>query len=372
MKRVLIVQPWLPQYRISFFERLLCEADTRSFQLSICHGDPPHALAERGDAAATSWALHVPSRTLAGITTLQIPKPMLDVDLVIVEQALRNAHAYRVLRPGRSHRKTAYWGHGRAYTSAQGPLATAVKKRLTLRTDWFFAYTAGGAEYVMANGYPGDRITVVNNSIDTVALTHNLRHASPADLDAARPASLPENRRYAIYVGAIDGDKRIDRLLESSAMVASRSPDFNLVVVGQGEQSKLIVNAAMTYPWLHYVGAVFGRQKDLLLGGAELLLMPGRVGLVAVDSFASGTPIVTTAWPWHAPEFEYLRHGENAWVTADDAAAFAEGVLNVWTDPELRSRLREGCFYAAAPLGVEQMARRFSEGIEAALEAKPR
>ena len=89
-------------------------------------------------------------------------------DLVILEQARRNLEAYPLLF-GRSSVSVALWGHGR--TSARETRAWEHRwlDRMTMRADWFFAYTEGGRKYVVDRGFPADRTTVVQNSTDTAA-----------------------------------------------------------------------------------------------------------------------------------------------------------------------------------------------------------
>jgi glycosyltransferase involved in cell wall biosynthesis len=88
---------------------------------------------------------------------------------------------------------------------------------------------------------------------------------------------------------------------------------------------------------------------------------------VSVDSFVLGTPIVTTDWPWHAPEFEYLMPGRNAVVTPDDVQAYADGVAALLRDPARVDELRRGCAEAAPRYAVEQMVDRFAVGTLRAL-----
>ena len=42
------------------------------------------------------------------------------------------------------------------------------------------------------------------------------------------------------------------------------------------------------------------------LSRANLMLIPGLVGLAVVDSFAAQCPVVTTDFRGHSPEFEYI------------------------------------------------------------------
>jgi hypothetical protein len=67
--------------------------------------------------------------------------------------------------------------------------------------------------------------------------------------------------------------------------------------------------------------------------------MPGLVGLTVLDCAAAGIPIVTTAYPYHSPEIEYLRAGGNGLIVDDSRSvgAYAEAVVSVLQDACLRA-----------------------------------
>jgi glycosyltransferase involved in cell wall biosynthesis len=82
-----------------------------------------------------------------------------------------------------------------------------------------------------------------------------------------------------------------------------------------------------------------------------------------VDSFALRTPLVTTHWPLHSPEFEYLQDGRNSLIVAGDPEGYAEGVVRALSDPALLERLRQGCVADADRYTIEGMSRRFADGV---------
>lgn len=371
MRRVSILQPWLPQYRLPFFEQLRDRLAANDIELTVAHGDPPGYLKARGDSRSASWAVH-----LKGGRILRSPFELHDVravtrgrDLIIVEQAIRNLDSYCMLAP-RAFRDvpTAMWGHGRTYVKQQSTPGLWLKDRLTLSSSWFFAYTDGGAAYVRSIGYPPERITTVQNSIDTSALAREVQSVSAEEVSSFRASLGIPGQRQALYLGALDSDKRIPLLLAVAKAAAASIPDFHLTIVGDGAEAPMVRDAAARSDWLTYGGALHGRDKAVALKASALLINPGRVGLVAVDSFAAGVPLVATDWQWHAPEFEYLVNGSNAFITEDAVGALSAGVARVWTDDALRTRLIQGCSEAANVYTLEAMVCRFATGVQAAVE----
>jgi hypothetical protein len=148
-RRALIVQPYVPHYRVPFFERLATDLRGHGVDLTVAHGEPSAALAARDDAAALDGALLLRQRSLRlGARTLfwrRLGELASRADAVVLEQALHNLDSYPLLLNHRTAPAVALWGHGRTYTKASGKLASTVKRRLTHRADWFFAYTQGGA-----------------------------------------------------------------------------------------------------------------------------------------------------------------------------------------------------------------------------------
>jgi len=92
---------------------------------------------------------------------------------------------------------------------------------------------------------------------------------------------------------------------------------------------------------------------------------------VAVDSFALETPIVTTRWPYHGPEMDYLVDGANARIAGDSVVEFADAVVQLLLERDELDRLKAGCAAAAPRYSLEAMVENFAAGIRAAL-AMPR
>jgi len=142
-------------------------------------------------------------------------------------------------------------------------------------------------------------------------------------------------------------------------------PDFELVVVGSGADECGVRAAAESRPWMHYAGALRGRDKVAAMACARAYLSPGAVGLGVLDAFALELPPVTTELPFNGHESAYLAPGRNSLIVGDwrSAAAYADAVVRVMTDDALLAHLREGCRAAAETYTVESMSERFAQGV---------
>ncbi|WP_234542738.1 glycosyltransferase family 4 protein [Streptomyces shenzhenensis] len=378
------MQPYISHYRVPFFHRLAGDLHRElGADLIVAHGSPPPAQGSGSvqDADELESAVSVVQHSwrIAGLPVRvrrlgHLPRSS---DVVIVEQALQNLETFPLLARGLLRRAGAgsgpalgMWGHGRTYDKQAGPLLRTAKRFLTSQVSWFFAYTAGGADHVAAGGFPRDRITVVRNATDTTALAaarNAVTDEQVADF-CSRFGLVPE--RTGLYLGGFHASKRIPFLMEAVGHIVERVPEFRLLVAGDGPCRPLIESSAAGGDGVVYVGPVHDERRALLGAASRLMLMPGLVGLCAVDSFALRTPLVTTDSPRHSPEFEYLDHGRNSMVVTGGPEQYAEAVVRTLTSPGLMARLQQGCASDADKYTVEGMSARFTEGVAGLLRTR--
>lgn len=371
MRKVVIVQEYVPQYRVPFFEILQEQAKKQGIDVNVAYGAVSAAQATRRDAKGLEGGISIDQKEwrIAGrrLVIRKISDAIADADMVILEQARRNLDAYRLLtRKVHGGPVIALWGHGTDYTRQNSSMERRLSRWLTSKADWFFAYTCGGKKSVVENGFPLHQSTVVQNSIDTTSLQASVRSIdSRSVLDFTERNGL--QGKTALFIGALDPSKRLTFLEEAGRIAHHLDPDFRLLIAGEGDMRRQVEEWASQHTWMSYLGALFGPEKALAMASSQILAMPGRVGLVAVDSFASALPIITTDWPWHAPEFEYLENGRNAVISPDIASSYAASMIEVLNDSRLLSQLQEAASHDAGKYTVQAMAENFLSGIRGAL-----
>lgn len=365
--KVAILHPWFPQYRKAFFDRLIKIAAEKGVAIDVFYGSPPPEWRERGDSISEEYAFPLPTRFIkVGKRNLIFKSPALiwkrgPYDLIILEQAVRNLEAY-ILVLRNQGAQIAFWGHGRTYTERVGRLQEKLKLLLTKRGAWFFAYTDGGAAAVISAGFPAEHVSVVQNSVDTASLIAALAQVSTEDREEFSVQHDLQGKT-GLFIGGLDSSKRLEFLLAAAELAYAEDPQFRLLVAGSGSEAEFIKSMAATRSWMSYLGPLFGADKATAIAVSQVFLMPGRVGLVAVDSFASGRPIITTKWDLHAPEFEYLSDGQDAIITADEEIAYANAIVATLNDSEELKRLQENARSSASIYTVSRMADNFLTGL---------
>lgn len=375
--RVVIVQSSIRRYRAAFFAELRERLDDAGVRLELVHSTEGPDEDPRGDAIDIPWALRVPADRIPvgrrAFVWQRCLRRAAGADLVVVEQASQMLLNYVLLGgQGVGGAPLAFWGHGRNHDPDASAAGETVKRWVSRRAHWWFAYTDGAADVVAALGFPRDRVTVVRNAGDSRGLAAQVAAVPDPEVAALRDRLGLPGARVGLYLGALHESKRLGFLLAAADRVRAEVPGFALLVVGDGEQRPELEAAAAQRPWLRLLGHRAGADLAGLLRLAEVLCVPGWVGLVVVDSFAAGVPLIASASGPHPPEIEYLVDGVNGLLVDDggDPDRYADAVAGLLRDDARRAALAAGAARAGTAYSAQDMAERFAAGVLAALAAR--
>jgi len=355
--RVVFVQKFVPHYRLPFFERVRARLAERGIPFVLIYGQPDPYEGSKVKMEYPEWGHRVKSRIIkvAGRylywegAIFRIKRH----DMVIAEHAaklLDNYFLYLASRMG--FIGFGYFGHGENFqTKHELSISRFVKKAMLTKVTRWFAYTEVSRQSLLRQGVDDQNITVVNNTLDKP--------------DYATDAVEKQPNKF-LYIGGLYADKRLDLLLDAAEQVAAKVDNFELHVVGDGPMRNVIEQAAESHAWVTYHGSLYGEERNHMLASSVAILMPGLVGLVAIDSFFFQCPVLTSDVGQHSPEIAYLTHGENALVDTAEGTAdtYAQMVLRFIEEPGLADKLRTACDDSSNLYTIDNMVERFCDGIE--------
>jgi len=134
-------------------------------------------------------------------------------------------------------------------------------------------------------------------------------------------------------------------------------------VIGAGPEAEKVLIAKKKRKWIHYLGPRFNEEKVPYFKLSSVFLMPGLVGLAILDTFAMETPLITTQYPYHSPEIEYLLPDQNGVMTENNPDSYSKKVIELLRSPEKLNQLRRGCRSSAPLYTNEKMVTNFTKGI---------
>lgn len=377
MRRVVFVANILTHYRAPFHTKVRALLASENIEYRLVAGRPEKEKLAKGDTVSLGWAREFDNFHLGLGSRSMIWQPVvrdvLQADLAIFGQENRHLINYFFQSIPRSIRpKIALFGHGRNFQARnKNCISERWKRYWATKCDWWFAYTEETKRHLNDLGYPDRKITVFNNAVDTSDLTETLSMISPEDLDKCRQEFRIRGRNVCIFVGGLYPDKRLSFLIEAADRVKAVVDDFELIIVGSGEQAERVRAMSESRPWLAVVGPRFGREKAELMAISRLFLMPGLVGLAVLDAAAAGLPLVTTDYPWHSPEIAYLTDGKTGLIVKphDDVARYSSIVSDLLLgDDAVVESMSQNAKFLAGQYTIDAMANRFAAGVRGALD----
>ena len=367
MKKVLIIQQIIPEYRKDFFNLLKIELAKNEIELSLIYGNKSDSNKSNGNYYELNWGKLVVNRTFnfykINLCWQPVIKYLKDKDLIIVESANKLIFNYFIMVARFFWgNKLGFWGHGRNLQSRSGSWSNKFSLLFLKKCDWWFGYTNGVKDFLIKNNYPSDKITVVQNAIDTLSLQKQLSEVNDNEIKVLKEQLGIIGSNVAIFCGGMYAEKRISFILETCYIIKKEIPEFEMIFIGSGKESEIVKEASESNGWIHYLGPKTGTERIKYFKIASIQLMPGLVGLGILDSFALETPIITTNYEFHSPEIEYLENGKNGVMTENILEIYSQTVIQILNDDKYLD-LINGCKISAQKYTIQKMVENFTNGI---------
>lgn len=204
---------------------------------------------------------------------------------------------------------------------------------------------------------PDARIDIIPNAVDET-------------LYRRPPARRPGPPRL-LFLGRVVESKGIFDLIDAVAMLTADGLDFEVRVVGAGDDAKAAQRRSETLgiaDRVRWDGALYGNAKIAAWVDADLFVFPSKhpegLPYTLLESMAAGTPMVTTR---SGGIGDVVGEGDQGLVVAPgDVAAFADAVRTLLLDPVRAEAMgRRGRATVIERYALRQLGARFEAVYEA-------
>lgn len=214
-----------------------------------------------------------------------------------------------------------------AHSTVEGGRAITLAYRLTDHLADVSTHVSREAveAYERAGAVPRGRMRAVLNGIDV-----RLFSDAPGRRIQARRRLFPwPGARLLLSVGRLADEKNHAGLLRAFAQIASRYPDVQLWIAGDGPCREALLRQCEALGLGEKV-VFLGVRHDVpeLMQAADVFVLPSRYegfGLVVAEAMASGTPVVAT----DAGGVAEVLNGAGILVPVGDDDALAQGLTQV-------------------------------------------
>ncbi len=367
MKKVAIIQKEIPHYRTRFFEVLTQVARAEGFEITVFSGESSY-----GSLSPKFSYKIFPSRFMGKLGTgpfwlVGLEQAISGSDVIVAPQELRCLNVLPLwFKRQRLCETWIWWGHGynHQFSATSGwtrRVKEAVKLYVTRRAAGLITYTPGGAEFWNQKGMSEDWVSPYLNTLDVEGIREVAEHITEQSLAKVRDELGLNGKFVLLFSGRLYREKEVDFLLRAFKLIQRERPNTALLIMGEGDERQALETLVRE----------LGLQQVFFLGGitdpstsslyfklADILAIPGLVGLAIVHGFALSLPLVTTESDFHGPEIEYLTP-ETGIMTRHDVRDYAEGILTLMEERELLTAMRNASFQRGNDLTFAKSTRRF-------------
>ena len=147
-----------------------------------------------------------------------------------------------------------------------------------------------------------------------------------------------------LFLSRLHYKKRPELLLQSLSQLQAQAHPFHLMLAGSGEASYLeslrdLAGTLGLTPHVSFVGHVAGQEKDLLLQGADMFVLPSfseNFGIAVAEALIAGLPVIITPGIQIASEIAETQAGL---VVEGEIELLANAITQLITTPKLRKQL---------------------------------
>jgi len=202
--------------------------------------------------------------------------------------------------------------------------------------DAFLVYSTYAKENLLKMGYPSEKIFVatnVGNVEQYINISNSIRESAP---EARTKMGLPE-KFTVLYVGTLDNVKRPDLILDLARLCESEN--YNFVLAGTGPLfdglKQRVQQENLTNVYL--LGRVV-KKLPLLFKSADVLVVPGRGGIVISEAMAMGLPVVV--YQADGTEYDLVQNGiTGIRLSNGTPREFCEALETLRSSPAMRTKM---------------------------------
>ena len=186
---------------------------------------------------------------------------------------------------------------------------------------------------------------------------------------------IPKDKKIALHVGRIDGEKSVDRVIDAFELVLRKRDDVVLLIVGDGiakTELEEMAQALGIEKDVRFLGRVLPPELNEIYKTANLFITASEIetqGVVLIEAAATGLPLVGVDAGAVA---DIVIDGENGFLckAGGDIKGLARGLEKILEDEVLEKRFSARSLELAREHDLSTTVKRFLEIYQEAIRIK--
>lgn len=261
-----------------------------------------------------------------------------DIDLVHCHY-LREHYTALLAKQYYPRIRVVYTNH---FVLANNAVTRMSNRWMDKRQDQMIAVCNKGREQLIANGWSGDRIHVIFNSVDPAAWAGDRSSST-----LRQELGIPEDRFVMLCASRFAEDKGHKYLIDSvKRLTQITDVPFTLVLAGDGpllEETKAHAEAlGLTEEQVRFIG--FRKDIKNLYKASDLYVNSSQheaLSYLIIEAMAAGLPVIATDMGGNS-DIVNDEAGCGLLVTYDDPVSMSDAMKRMLEEPEFLAQCRQG------------------------------
>lgn len=235
-------------------------------------------------------------------------------------------------------KRVYFWTHG--WTEPDQGLKRLMRSAFYRLANTLLLYGHEAKKIGREMGIRNEHMHVIFNSLDYKAQLGASKSVTTDELKELRKNLFGERatRPLLICTGRLIPMRRLELLLDAMTYLEGANYSVNLLLIGDGPLlPELKRHAERAHLAVCFYGSCYDETRlARCFMAADLLVMPGRIGLSAMHSLAYGTPVIVHDNPFdQGPEWESVIPGYNGARFAHENSRDLARVIKEWIEKPL-------------------------------------
>jgi glycosyltransferase involved in cell wall biosynthesis len=354
---IVFVQPVIPLYSISFFNRLVenneievtvlanikCDNQLNQYDKSICNFNVFHL-----DERKVGGFLLRPklNKLLSNIdyTHLILSGAPRDISQ-LVQLLLSSLKGENIYTWGMFHRI----GGKRFISEVYYKVAGYFSKKC-------FCYSKTGLCAQLNRGVHFNKLVELGTAIDELSIIEEKNSRSSSDILDFKIKNDLVHKDIVLQVVRLSSIKKPHLIIEAAKIIATKKPNVLFVLIGGGELEVYLKKLTEKYSLKNnilFLGPVYDEEiLSYWFLSADVFVVPSCIGLSAHHAMCYGLPIITdNDYLKQASEFDILSNGLNCSLyEANSAGSLADEIISLLNNPEKRDFIAANASYTVSKL----------------------
>ena len=192
-------------------------------------------------------------------------------------------------------KKTILWTHG--FYGNENYIKRLLRTLFYSIGNKYLIYEQRGKDLMINAGFDASKIFVIYNSLDYELQKKYFENYQKNNIKRDLYFFKNSKLKTVLFLGRLTSVKKIDLLIKSLHKLNSKSVNFNLLIIGEGPQKKMlkkISKEGIEKGWIYFYGKTYEESElSKLIYSSDLMVSPGNTGLNSIHALSYGTPVGT-------------------------------------------------------------------------------